>query len=73
MPTIIKGMGYADPLDVGLISAIPYGVSVVVMLLVAGSADRSGERRWHVAIPGLLGAVGLALSVPARLVNGKRD
>ncbi len=63
MPTIIKGMGYSDPLDVGLISAIPYGVSVVVMLLVAGSADRSGERRWHVAIPGLLGAVGLALSV----------
>ena len=63
MPTIIKGMGYSDPLDVGLISAIPYGVSVVVMLLVAGSADRSGERRWHVAIPGLLGAVGLTLSV----------
>ncbi|MCM0043682.1 MAG: MFS transporter [Burkholderiaceae bacterium] len=63
LPTIIKGMGYNDPLDVGLISAIPYGVSVVVMLVVAKSADRSGERRWHVAIPGLLGAVGLALSV----------
>lgn len=63
MPTIIKAMGYADPLDVGLISTIPYGVSVVVMLLVARSADRSGERRWHVAIPGLVGAIGLALSV----------
>ncbi len=63
MPTIIKAMGYADPLDVGLISTIPYGVSVVVMLLVARSADRSGERRWHVAIPGLLGALGLTLSV----------
>ncbi len=63
MPSIIKSMGYADPLDIGLISAIPYGVSVVVMLLVANSADRSGERRWHVAIPGLLGAVGLAMSV----------
>jgi nitrate/nitrite transporter NarK len=63
MPTIIKGMGYNDPLDIGLISAIPYGVSVIAMLVVAKSADRSGERRWHVAIPGLLGAVGLALSV----------
>ncbi len=63
MPTIIKGMGYNDPLDIGLISAIPYGVSVIAMLIVAKSADRSGERRWHVAIPGLLGAVGLALSV----------
>jgi nitrate/nitrite transporter NarK len=30
---------------------------------VAKSADRSRERRWHVAIPGLLGALGLALSV----------
>ena len=63
MPSIIKAMGYADSLDIGLISAIPYSVSVVVMLLVANSADRSGERRWHVAIPGLVGAVGLAMSV----------
>ncbi len=63
MPSIIKAMGYADPLDIGLISAIPYGVSVVVMLLVANSADRSGERRWHVAIPGFVGAIGLAMSV----------
>ncbi len=63
MPSIIKAMGYADPLDIGMISAIPYGVSVVVMLLVAKSADRSGERRWHVAIPGFVGAIGLAMSV----------
>jgi D-galactonate transporter len=63
MPSIIKAMGYADPLDIGLISAIPYSVSVVVMLLVAKSADRSGERRWHVAIPGFVGAIGLAMSV----------
>jgi len=63
MPSIIKSMGYADPLDIGLISAIPYGVSVVVMMLVANSADRSGERRWHVAIPGFVGAIGLAMSV----------
>ncbi len=63
LPTIIKAMGYKDPLDVGMISVIPYGVSVVVMLLVAKSADRTRERRWHVAIPALLGSLGLALSV----------
>jgi predicted MFS family arabinose efflux permease len=63
LPTIIKAMGYKDPLDVGLISAIPYGVSVAVMLLVAKSADRTRERRWHVAIPALFGSLGLALSV----------
>ncbi len=63
LPTIIKAMGYKDPLEIGMISVIPYSVSVIVMLTVAKSADRSRERRWHVAIPGLLGAVGLALSV----------
>lgn len=63
LPTIIKAMGYKDPLDVGMISAIPYGVSVAVMLLVAKSADRMRERRWHVAIPALLGGLGLMLSV----------
>jgi D-galactonate transporter len=63
LPTIIKSMGHTDVVEIGLISSIPYSVSVVVMLLVARSADRTGERRWHVAIPGVLGAVGLALSV----------
>ncbi|NCW85799.1 MAG: MFS transporter, partial [Oxalobacteraceae bacterium] len=62
LPTIIKSMGHTDVVEIGLISSIPYSVSVVVMLLVARSADRTGERRWHVAIPGMLGAVGLALS-----------
>jgi nitrate/nitrite transporter NarK len=63
LPTIIKAMGFADPLHIGLMSAIPYGAAVIVMLIVARSADRLRERRWHVAIPGLLGAVGLLLSV----------
>ncbi len=63
LPTIIKAMGVADPLQVGMMSAIPYGFAVVVMILVGRSADRHRERRWHVAIPAILGAVGLMLSV----------
>ena len=63
LPTIIKGMGIADPLEIGLMSAIPYGAAVVVMLLVSKSADRLRERRWHVALPGIFGAIGLLLSV----------
>ena len=63
LPTIIKAMGYTDMVEIGLISMIPYSISVIVMLVVARSADQSGERRWHVAVPGLLGALGLALSV----------
>lgn len=63
LPTIIKNMGIANPLQVGLVSAIPYGVAAVCMLLVSRSADRQRERRWHVVIPSLLAAVGLILSV----------
>ena len=63
LPTIIKGMGIADPLQIGLMSAIPYGAAVVAMLLISKSADRMRERRWHVALPGIFGAIGLLLSV----------
>ena len=63
LPTIIKAMGVADPLQIGLLSAIPYGAATIAMLLIAKNADRLRERRWHVAIPAVVGAVGLLLSV----------
>ncbi|MBB2918966.1 MFS transporter [Cupriavidus alkaliphilus] len=63
LPTIIKQTGVKGALDIGLLTAIPYGCAVIGMVLVAYSADRSGERRWHIAVPALAGAVGLLLSV----------
>lgn len=63
LPTIIKSMGVSDALQVGLLSAIPYGAAVIGMLVTARSADRTGERRWHIAIPAFIGAIGLVLSV----------
>ena len=63
LPTIIKATGVKDALQIGMLTAIPYGAAVVAMIFVSRSADRTGERRWHVAVPGLLGAVGLVLSV----------
>ncbi|HEX7685978.1 MAG TPA: MFS transporter [Trinickia sp.] len=63
LPTIIKATGVTDAFHIGLLSAIPFAVAVVAMLLVAHSADKRRERRWHVALPGLAGALGLVLSV----------
>lgn len=63
LPTIIKQTGVKGALDIGLLTAIPYGCAVVGMVLVAYSADRSGERRWHIALPALAGSLGLLLSV----------
>jgi MFS family permease len=63
LPTIIKRTGVNDPLAIGLLSAIPFAAAVVAMILVARSADKRRERRWHVAVPGFAGALGLVLSV----------
>ena len=63
LPTIIKSLGVADPLDVGLLSAIPWSFGVAAMYFAARSADRHRERRWHAAIAALAGATGLVVSV----------
>ncbi|MBR8392470.1 MFS transporter [Burkholderia cenocepacia] len=63
LPTLIKSSGVADPLNVGLLTAIPYAVGAVAMIVVSRNSDRTGERRWHLIVPGLVGAFGLALSV----------
>jgi MFS family permease len=62
LPSLIKAAGVKDPLNVGLLTAIPYGAGALAMILVSQRSDRTRERRWHLAIPGLLGALGLVLS-----------
>ena len=62
LPSIIKGFsGMSDAL-VGWINAIPYLLAAVAMLLAGRHSDRTGERRWHVAIAAMSSAVGFALS-----------
>jgi len=62
LPTIIKATGVKNVFDIGLLTAIPYAVAAVAMVLAAASADKHNERRWHVAIPAFIGAVSLILS-----------
>ncbi len=63
LPTIIKATGVAGVLNIGLLSAIPSAVAIVGMIFVSGSSDKHRERRWHVAIPAIMGAIGLIFSV----------
>jgi ACS family tartrate transporter-like MFS transporter len=44
---------------VGLLSAIPYVVAALAMVAVGLHSDRSGERRWHTALPAFAGALAL--------------
>ncbi|MBV8815255.1 MAG: MFS transporter [Verrucomicrobia bacterium] len=62
LPQIIKNTGVNDPLQVGLLSAIPYGFAAVAMVLFGRSSDRTHERRWHYFGGSVVGAVGLVMT-----------
>jgi D-galactonate transporter len=62
LPTLIKASGVTDALDIGLLTMIPYGVAAIAMVLMGRNSDRMFERRWHVAIPAVIGAIGLIVS-----------
>lgn len=62
LPQLIKNSGVTDVFDIGLLSAVPYFVAAVVMVLAARHSDRSGERRWHTACAALAGALGLIVA-----------
>jgi len=63
LPSIVKASGVADPLDIGLLTMIPYAFATAAMIFTGRSSDARGERRWHLALPGIAGAIGLAWSV----------
>ena len=62
LPQIISETITRDPLQIGLVSMIPWGVGAVTMVLVGRHSDRTGERRWHIAAPAGVGAVFFLLS-----------
>jgi nitrate/nitrite transporter NarK len=62
LPTLIKASGVTDAFNVGLLTMIPYGAAAVAMVLLGRSSDRTKERRWHVAVPAVIGAAGLVAS-----------
>jgi len=66
LPQLIRTLGISDPWRVGLLSAIPYAVATVVMVLVGQSSDRTGERRWHLIGSAVAGALGLVAAGAVR-------
>jgi D-galactonate transporter len=63
LPQLIKNTGVNDLFNVGLLSAIPWGIGAVGMILIGHHSDRSRERRWHIAFCGLVGAAALAVTM----------
>lgn len=60
LPQAVKESAGTSTWIVGLLTAIPYGLTALGMVWIAGRSDRTGERRLHAAVPLLLAAVGLA-------------
>ncbi|MCW6506958.1 MFS transporter [Lichenifustis flavocetrariae] len=58
LPQIIKQVGFTDFVTT-LLSALPYVVAAVVMVLWARHSDQTGERRWHAVLPCIACSVGL--------------
>jgi MFS transporter, ACS family, tartrate transporter len=63
LPQIVRAASGLTDLQVGLVSAIPYVAAAAAMVRVAAHSDRTGERRWHVAVPALVGAAGFVMAV----------
>jgi ACS family tartrate transporter-like MFS transporter len=62
LPNLIKSLGGMSNFTIGVLSAIPYVAAAVTMVFVGLSSDRSGERRWHAAVPALAGAIAIGLA-----------
>ena len=60
-PTIIQQTGIKDPFMVGLLTMVPYGLALASMILTGWHADKTRERRWHVAGPAMMAACGFLL------------
>ncbi len=65
LPQMLKDMGVTDPLWNGVLSAIPFGIAAVAMVLNGRHSDATMERRWHTAVPALVAGIGLAITAAA--------
>jgi MFS family permease len=67
LPQILQAAFAGTPFQIGLLSAIPYLAGAVGMVVTSRHSDRTGERRWHVALGA---AVAGAAFVGTALVQG---
>jgi ACS family tartrate transporter-like MFS transporter len=59
LPTVLKRQSGFSDLHVGMLGAVPYVVALIAMLFNGWHSDKSGERRWHAAVPLFISAAGL--------------
>ncbi len=48
----------SSPFGIGLLAAAPSSIAMCGMILIGRNSDRTGERRWHVAVSAFMAALG---------------
>jgi D-galactonate transporter len=66
LPQIIKAASGSGDARVGVLTAVPYAVAAIGMVAVGRHSDRTGERRWHIAVAALVGGAAFAASAFVR-------
>lgn len=62
LPKILKDASGAGGFAVSAMTAFPFVVALIAMVLIGRHSDRTGERRWHVAGCAATAATGLILA-----------
>jgi ACS family tartrate transporter-like MFS transporter len=62
LPSVIRSLSGLSYFLTGVVSALPFLVTAIAMVLVGMRSDRTGERRWHTAIPAFVGAAALVVA-----------
>src|SRR5438270_3418034 len=67
LPIAIRSLSGLSYFATGVVATIPFIATAIAMVLVGMRSDKANERRWHIAIPALVGAVALAAASHSRL------
>ncbi|HEX6136451.1 MAG TPA: hypothetical protein VF059_02255 [Casimicrobiaceae bacterium] len=59
-PTLVKGLGFTDPLTIGWIMAVIHLCGAAGMIANGRHSDHAKEERFHCGVAALLGSIGIA-------------
>lgn len=66
LPIAIHSLSGVGFFATGVIASVPFIATAITMALVGMRSDRANERRWHIALPAFIGAIGLAMAAYSR-------
>ncbi|HET9309209.1 MAG TPA: MFS transporter [Candidatus Sulfotelmatobacter sp.] len=62
LPTVIRALSGLSYFWTGAVAVLPFLVTVIVMVWVGMRSDRTGERRWHTAVPAFAAGASLVVA-----------